>query len=52
MIMMAYIIAGFGTITTAAYGIGGRVWALAIIPAFGFSMATSTLVGQKWVLKN
>jgi len=47
MIMMAYIIAGFGTITTAAYGIGGRVWALAIIPAFGFSMATSTLVGQK-----
>jgi putative MATE family efflux protein len=47
MIIMAYLVAGFGTITTAAYGIGGRVWALAIIPAFGFSMATSTLVGQK-----
>ena len=47
MTVMAYLVAGFGTITTAAYGIGGRVWALAIIPAFGFSMATSTLVGQK-----
>lgn len=44
--IMSFIVATFGTITVAAYGIGIRVLSFVIIPAFGLSMATSTLVGQ------
>jgi len=43
---MAFLVATFGTITIAAYGIGVRVLSFIIIPAVGLSMATSTLVGQ------
>src|SRR6202022_2260714 len=32
--------------TTASYGVGTNVLNVVIIPAMGFSMATSTLVGQ------
>ena len=44
--IMMFLITGFGTVTTAAYGVGGNVLNVVIIPAMGFSMATSTLVGQ------
>lgn len=44
--MLMFLITSFGTVTTAAYGIGGNVLNFVIIPAMGFSMATSTLVGQ------
>ncbi|HXC54885.1 MAG TPA: MATE family efflux transporter [Rhizomicrobium sp.] len=44
--MMMFLITGFGTVTTAAYGVGGNVMQFVVIPAMGFSMATSTLVGQ------
>ncbi len=44
--MMMFLITGFGTVTTAAYGVGGNVMQFVAIPAMGFSMATSTLVGQ------
>jgi putative MATE family efflux protein len=44
--MMMFLITGFGTVATAAYGIGGNVLNFVVIPAMGFSMATSTLVGQ------
>jgi putative MATE family efflux protein len=46
MTAMTFLVAGFGTIALAAYGIGGRMLSFIIIPALGFSMATSTLVGQ------
>ena len=44
--MMMFLITSFGTVTTAAYGVGGNVMQFVVIPAMGFSMATSTLVGQ------
>jgi len=43
---MTFLVAHFGTLTLAAYGIGSRVLSFIIIPAMGLSMATSTLVGQ------
>jgi putative MATE family efflux protein len=46
MTVMTMLVAGFGTIAVAAYGIGVRVMSCAIIPAIGLAVATSTLVGQ------
>ena len=46
LVLMTFLVVGFGTIITAAYGIGNRMLALVIIPTIGLSMATSTLVGQ------
>ncbi|MFH1783878.1 MAG: MATE family efflux transporter [bacterium] len=44
--IMTFLVASFGTLTIAAYGIGTRILSFIIIPAMGLSMATSTLVGQ------
>ncbi len=44
--VMTFLVATFGTLSLAAYGIGIRVFSFIIIPAVGFAMATSTLVGQ------
>jgi len=46
MTVMTILVAGFGTIAVAAYGIGVRVMSCALVPAIGLSVATSTLVGQ------
>jgi putative MATE family efflux protein len=46
MIIMTFLVAGFGTVIVAAFGIGARMLSLVIIPSMGLSMATSTLVGQ------
>ena len=46
MLILTFLVAGFGTISIAAYGLGVRVLALVIVPAVGFSMAISTMVGQ------
>ena len=46
MTAMVGLVATFGTLTLAAYGIGTRILSFVIIPALGLSMATSTLVGQ------
>jgi putative MATE family efflux protein len=46
MTVMTFLITSFGTVTTASYGVGTNVLNFVIIPAMGFSMATSTLVGQ------
>jgi len=46
MALIAFLVATFGTVTVAAYGLGTRVFSFIIIPAMGFAMATSTLVGQ------
>ena len=40
------LVSTFGTLAIASYGIGFRVLTFVIIPAFGISMAVSTLVGQ------
>lgn len=44
--VMSFLVASFGTVILASYGIGIRMFSFVIIPAFGLSMATSTLVGQ------
>jgi len=44
--VLTFLIASFGTLTVAAYGIGGNILQIVIIPAMGLSMAISTLVGQ------
>lgn len=41
------IAARYGTAAVAAYFIGVRILALSFLPGFGFSAATSTLVGQQ-----
>jgi putative MATE family efflux protein len=46
MILMTSIVAGFGTIVLASYGIGGQMIMLVIIPALSLSIANSTLVGH------
>lgn len=50
--IMSFLVATFGTVVVAAYGIGIRLMSFVIIPAFGLSMATSTLVGQNIGAKN
>ena len=44
--IMTVLVAAFGTVTLAAFGIGIRVLIFVIIPAMGLSVATSALVGQ------
>ena len=46
MIIMTYIVASFGTVITAAYGVGHQLFSIVLLPALGLSMATTTLVGQ------
>lgn len=46
MTIMTFLVASFGTLALAAYGIGTRILSFVIIPAIGLSMATSALVGQ------
>lgn len=45
-IVMMGIVAGFGTIALAAYGIGIRIDMLVMMPGFGLAAAAATLVGQ------
>lgn len=46
MFLMTFLVSTFGTTIVAAYGIGTRILSFVIIPAIGFSIATSTLVGN------
>ncbi len=46
MAAMTLLVAHFGTIVLAAYGVGGRMFSFVIIPAMGLSIATSTMVAQ------
>ena len=45
-LVMTILVASFGTLAVASYGIGFRVLSFIIIPALGLMMANSTLVGQ------
>ncbi len=46
MTVLTFLIASFGTVTVAAYGVGSTVLQVVMIPAMGLTMAVSTLVGQ------
>jgi putative MATE family efflux protein len=44
--LMSFLVAGFGTVTLAAYGVGSNILQFVTMPAMGLSMAVSTLVSQ------
>ena len=47
LMVMSFLVASFGTLALAAYGVGGNVFqAVAIIPGLGLSIAVSALAGQ------
>ena len=46
MTVMVMLVTGFGSEMVAAYGVGARILSLVVIPALGFSIATTSLVGQ------
>jgi putative MATE family efflux protein len=46
LMVMTFLIAGFGTTTVAIYGAGSNILQVVLIPAMGLSMAISTLAGQ------
>ena len=46
LMVMTFLIASFGTLTIAAYGVGSNILQVVMVPAMGLSMAISTLVGQ------
>lgn len=52
LIIMSFLVASFGTVTIASYGVGSNILQFVTIPAMGLSMAVSTLVGQNIGAKN
>ncbi|HEY4371661.1 MAG TPA: MATE family efflux transporter [Burkholderiales bacterium] len=46
LLVMSFLVASFGTLTIAAYGVGSNILQVITIPAMGLSQAVSTLVGQ------
>jgi putative MATE family efflux protein len=46
MTLMTLLVASFGTIPVAAFGIGIKILTFVVIPAMGIAMATTTLVAQ------
>jgi len=52
LIVIARIVASFGTFAIAAYGIGMRVRMVVMMPGFGLAAATAVLVGQNLGAKN
>lgn len=46
MTIMVMLVTSFGSDVVAAYGIGSRILSLIVVPALGFAIATTTLVGQ------
>lgn len=52
LMVMSFLIASFGTLALAGYGVAANVLQVILIPAFGLSMAISTLVGQNIGARN
>jgi putative MATE family efflux protein len=52
LMVMSFLITSFGTLALAAYGVSANVLQVVMIPAFGLSMAISTLVGQNIGARN
>ncbi len=46
MTVMIMLVTSFGSEVVAAYGIGARILSLVVVPALGFAVATTSLVGQ------
>jgi putative MATE family efflux protein len=46
LMVMTFVVTSFGTHSLAAYGVGGNILQVVIIPAMGLSMAVSALAGQ------
>jgi len=46
MTVMTFLVATFGTVAIASYGVVTNIFMFVLIPAMGLSMATSALVGQ------
>lgn len=46
------LVAAYGPLAIAAYGIGGRIESVAILPAFGMAGAVLTIVGQNFGAQN
>ncbi len=46
MVILSFLVAGFGTVTLAAYGIGSNILMVITIPALGLSTAAASLVGR------
>ncbi|RMF54676.1 MATE family efflux transporter [Candidatus Woesearchaeota archaeon] len=46
MVLMTFVVSALGTLVVAAFGIGTRILSFIIIPAIGFSIATTSLVGN------
>jgi putative MATE family efflux protein len=46
MTAMIFLVTGFGTVATASFGVNTNIFNVAVIPAMGLALATSTLVGQ------
>jgi putative MATE family efflux protein len=44
--LLSFLVAGFGTVTLASYGVGTNILQFVTIPAMGMSQAVSTLVSQ------
>jgi putative MATE family efflux protein len=44
--LLSFLVAGFGTVALASYGVGANVLQFVTIPGMGLSMAVSTLVSQ------
>jgi putative MATE family efflux protein len=44
--LLSFLVAGFGTVTLAGYGVGTNILQFITIPAMGMSQAVSALVGQ------
>jgi putative MATE family efflux protein len=52
LMVMSFLITSFGTLALAAYGVASNVLQVVMIPAMGWSMAMSTLVGQNIGARN
>jgi len=50
--LLSFLVAGFGTVTLAAYGVGSNILQFVTIPAMGLSQAVSTLVSQNMGARN
>lgn len=46
MVILMSLVASFGTAAVAAFGAGGNIFQLIMIPTIGLSVAISTIVGQ------
>lgn len=52
LMLFMKLVAAYGPFAIAAFGIGGRIESIAILPAFGLSGAILAIVGQNFGAKN